>query len=304
MMTESIEKLLQPKLHIPKKKTVTVLVTALLLLSLFTPPTAGCPPQCPPCYYWDGSDCVYGCYPNRCEVCKNGICQSKCDSDNCMVCNGSGSCVSACYSPGCLECDGHGFCESSCDPNLCEECDGQGNCVDRCDTNECRQCDGQGSCTYQCDEDQCLECDGQGNCESWCDALQCLECDGQGNCPVCGGDPDKCCDNGTCVDKCTNTAQCDYGELPGGPYVECYNHPVTGKCEELEGGLCFHVTTIAQSDAQCADCEPGCDKTRISACIEIIPYYCTTHCFFTVCSCQCDPNTNDASYRGDHYECD
>jgi hypothetical protein len=108
-----------------------------LLLSLgFTKPLLGWPPYCPPCYWWNGSTCVYDCNPNRCEVCKQGSCQSKCDSDNCMVCDGSGSCVSACYSNSCLECDGHGFCESRCDPNLCEECDGQGNCVDRCDTDE------------------------------------------------------------------------------------------------------------------------------------------------------------------------
>jgi hypothetical protein len=84
--------------------------------------------------------------------------------------------------------------------------------------------------------------------------------------------------------------------------VQCIDDPITGKCEELEGGLCNHLATIAENDAECADCAPGCDKTRISACAEIIPIHCQTRCEWTVCGCFCE-HGGQPEYRGDHYEC-
>ena len=119
----------------------------------------------------------------------------------------------------------------------------------------------------------------------------------QNRCP-----PDECCDNGTCVSECTNTGQCDYGELPDGPYVQCIDDPVTGKCGFLEGGLCNHLVTIAQNDARCADCAPGCNKTRVSACAEITPVYCKEERFLLVFTCLCVQG-GPYEYRGDHYEC-
>jgi len=118
-------------------------------------------------------------------------------------------------------------------------------------------------------------------------------------------DPDECCDDGTCVDKCTNTGQCDYGELPSGPYPNCQalQDPVTGRCGTAEGLICKHFVTIAVNDAECADCEPGCDKERISPCIEIIPYRCTEHSYVIWYACLCDMKLDEREYRGDHYEC-
>ena len=248
------------------KGVVFFFAALLLLLSAIQNCARACPPHCPPCYYWNGQHCIYGCNPDRCETCKQGECQSTCDSENCQRCNGSGSC------------------ESTCDPNQCEQCDGEGNCESSCDPNQCEVCDGQGNCESTCDPDQCEECDGQGNCVSTCN-------------------PDQCCDNGTCVDKCTNTGQCDYGELPSGPYPNCelLADPQTGRCGIIENAICGHVFTIAQSDAECADCEPGCDKERISACIEITEYRCTEHIYGVWFICLCDPKESYTS--GNHYEC-
>ena len=135
----------------------------------------------------------------------------------------------------------------------------------------------------------------------------CRVCGGRLGETCCGGTccdgTTKCCDNGTCVPKCTNTGQCDYGELPDGPYVECIENPVTHQCGWLEGGLCNHLVTIATSDAQCADCKPNCDKERISACAEITPMNCTTHCYLLVCACLCDTQPSESYTVGDHYEC-
>ena len=151
------------------KGVVFFFAALLLLLSAIQNCARACPPQCPPCYYWNGQHCIYGCNPDRCETCKQGECQSTCDSENCQRCNGSGSC------------------ESTCDPNQCEQCDGEGNCESSCDPNQCEVCDGQGNCESTCDPDQCEECDGQGNCE------------------VCGGDPDKVCCEGSCEPICEQT---------------------------------------------------------------------------------------------------
>jgi hypothetical protein len=86
MPTESIE-----KLHIRKKKMVTVLVAVLLLLPLFTRPTAACYPPCPPCYRRVGSECVWDCGSGTC--CNGTCCNGTCCGNNCCssgetCCNG------------------------------------------------------------------------------------------------------------------------------------------------------------------------------------------------------------------------
>jgi len=149
----------------------------------------------------------------------------------------------------------------------------------------------------ECGEDD--PCPGE--CHTCVGSEVCLCEDDDSKC-----DPDECCDDGTCVPKCTNTGQCDYGELPDGPYPNCQalQDPITGRCGEIEGLLCGHVINLALSDAECADCAPGCDKTRICACVEIIPYRCTEHKYWIWYTCLCDRKYEERTYRGDHYECD
>ncbi|MBA7676096.1 hypothetical protein ES703_84336 [subsurface metagenome] len=210
----------------------------------------------------------------------------------CCVCSGCscvpGSCP-ACKS--CVDC----LCE--CTSECCEDSDcDQANCYHCVDCN----------CEYQCDPDNCQNCDGQGTCEDRCVLFHnCLECDGEGSC-VSRCNPSQCCYQDSCVDKCTNTGQCDYGTLPGGPYPNCQalQDPITGRCDGAEGFLCGHAIAISVNGAECADCEPSCAKTRICACAQINPVYCQTRCvYIIVCGCFCE-NVGEPEYRGDHYECD
>jgi hypothetical protein len=148
------------------------------------------------------------------------------------------------------------------------------------------------------DCESCISCE----CESDCLMGQCCSNDACVNdCPS-----GECCDDGECVPKCTNSGQCDYGELPSGPYPNCQvlKDDSTGKCEQAEGLICGHNINISTNDAECADCAPGCAKSRICACAEIIPYRCTEHCYLLFCDCTCDEKYEERTYRGDHYECD
>jgi hypothetical protein len=200
----------------------------------------------------------------------------------CLLLCGLTTAARACPPPECPNCyywNGYEcYCHEAC-------------CIDADCTGECDYC--SDSCV--CEDDQSL-CPGE--CD-YCWAGYCYDDDSK-----CASD--ECCDNGTCVDKCTNTGQCDYGELPSGPYPNCevLKDDATGKCAEAEGLICNHSVIIAIKDAVCADCEPNCDKTRICACAEIIPYRCTTHCYYSVCTCLCDEKPNESYTVGDHYECD
>jgi len=221
------------------------------------------------------------CTPTGCECDADGITKCGCGGKTCLGCCKCQDCV-------CMEDD------SKC--TGCESCYWDyysGDCYCADNSSKCNP--GQLCCDGQCYDTSTQKCCSDGENKWICDIdKEC--CDGT----CC--DPDECCDNGTCVPKCTNTGQCDYGELPDGPYVQCIDNPVTHRCEELEGGVCYHVITIALNDAVYADCAPGCDKTRISACVEIITYRCKTHCALWVCDCLCEPD--ESTTRGDHYECD
>jgi hypothetical protein len=84
-----------------------------------------------------GSHC---CDPASCQRCDdsnsaNLHCVSRCDADNCEVCDGSGVCKSSCDT--CSDCNSTTHaCDSRCKPDECKECDGNGNCVSTCDPGE------------------------------------------------------------------------------------------------------------------------------------------------------------------------
>jgi hypothetical protein len=186
------------------------------------------------------------------------------------------------------------------------------------DCSGCSYCYSCVICWCQCTSECCSASDCTGECHNGCSNCSCLDdqskCTGEchtcsdGSCEddntKCGSD--ECCDDGTCVPKCTNTGQCDYGVLPSGPYPNCevLKDDSTGKCQEAEGFLCNHNINIAINDAECADCAPSCAKTRRGPCAEIIPYRCTTHCYLLFCDCTCDEKYEEHTFRGDHYECD
>ena len=186
----------------------------------------------------------------------------------------------------------------------CQTCycnDDDDNCSGCCKCSGCNCVDDNTKCSGCCECSDCNCVDDETECSGCCKCSGCSCVDDDSKCGT-----DECCDGCTCVSKCTEDGQCDYGELPSGPYAQCLNSDPTsgGRCAPgVEGTLCNHRVTIALNDARCAECEPNCDKERICACIEIVPCYCREHCFITVCNCSCDLEWDEASTDGDHYEC-
>jgi hypothetical protein len=118
---------------------------ALMLISSVSD-SVGCgpPPQCPPCYSWNGSQCVGGC-PCACWTCDasrnscvlwgcgpNDLCCTNIYTGECRCCNWKN----------CQDCNIlDGTCMSACNPNLCQDCNQTtGQCYVRCDANECEEC--------------------------------------------------------------------------------------------------------------------------------------------------------------------
>jgi hypothetical protein len=117
------------------KRVVLFLAGAFLLLSPIQNFVGACPPQCPPCYYWNGSRCVWGCASGyfccNYKCCKNGnsCCnnQTCCNTDNCYKCQGS-NCVSEC------DPDTQYCCGGTCCSN--DNCCTNGQCLSTCWTPE------------------------------------------------------------------------------------------------------------------------------------------------------------------------
>jgi len=247
-------------------RIISFLLIVFLLLSSLAMPSIACPPpDCGSCCHWVST----GPDPS------DGYCELDTDAEcgGCSGCSPCNSCIACfciwdCIIPGATCCNGI-CCNSG---NFCNSTTCCSNYDDVCCTD---------SGSYCCDS-------GKTCC--------------QGSC--CGST--QCCDGGTCVPKCTNTGECDYGVEPSGPYISCPNPDPTviGVCTPgVEGTLCNHRLIRALNDAECADCEPSCDKTRICACAEITPVFCHEECFIVVCSCLCTQG-GMPEYRGDHYECD
>jgi len=327
------------------KKTIAesgrILTIGLVLLFILAVPAQAWE-NCPPCKYWDsgqekcvcrsdGASCGGCC---ECEDCscveKDSNCSGCCECEDCSCVNKDSNCSGCCKCSGCScedrdsECTGCKSCSGcSCvddDSNCtgCESCNNgscvdddskcfsackvciSGSCVDNCPP--CHSCVGD-ICQYDCTG--CETCVGE-TCESICDPAYCESCIDD-ECKVCEGDTSKCCDNGTCVDKCTMTGQCSYTPPETSGYVKCENfNPTDKSCEDIiEGALCNHLVTVGVNEAECADCEPGCSRTRLCACAEITPFYCKTICFWDgipPCACVCDAGEPYTS--GDYYQCD
>jgi len=262
-----------------KIKSITFLLASLLLFTLTIPAIAcdceGDPPgECYKCQDGDWvqyGDCWFwgGC-PD-CESCEDCWCSctSECCGDSycpdCYTCVGCHLCV-------CLaECGCLGYsCSSECEE--CENCECQLKAGAQCKTSlNCPMC-------YDC-----IDCKCEYRCESG-----------------------ECCDEAEdmCIDSCTEDGQCDYGELPIA-YANCpsFQDPITNKCNEGEDALCDYVVDIALNDAQCASCEPNCDKDRVSYCVKITSCRCTTHCYGWVCACICDVKPEEYYTYGNQYQC-
>jgi len=201
------------------------------------------------------------------------------------------------------ECEGCAVCEDGvcvvgdCD-NPCEYCVMEsgtwGDCKcyeDCCEDSDCGPPDCWNCAYCQCD----WACGAGSCCSGSCCSNEC--CDGT----CCA--PDECCNNGTCGDKCTEDGQCDYGTLPSA-YANCPSFQgITNKCDGGEDVLCDYVVNIALNDAQCATCEPNCDKVRVSYCVKITSARCTTHCYLLACACICDEKPEEYYTYGNQYQC-
>ena len=232
------------------------------------------------CYDIETQDCCdeLKIYDIATEKCCNEDTGHTCPKEKCCV---DGQCIN-----NGSECEVDRIC---CDGSCCYEgdCCVDGVCIgngDECDSNS-KCCNGE---CYDLEDQRC--CDGKEIYDP--NTEKCCNEDTGHTCPkspvdkeCCDGaccDPSQCCNNGTCVDKCTMTGQCSYTPPETSNYVECQNfNPTDKSCEEIiEGALCNHLVTVGLNEAECADCAPNCDKTRICACAEITPVFCKTNCFW------------------------
>jgi len=163
----------------------------------------------------DGAGTCVGCDPNNCEANALGFCTSLCSSDE--YCDGGGSCLACsptvfCDSAECMECAGES-CVSRCDSNQCKVCDGSGGCYHACQDSQCEVCDGSGNCNSRCDTDSCETCNGDGMCVDACDYWSCETCDGSGACVSFCGDGQECVGAAGCYDS---TAPTSFSDLTDG----------------------------------------------------------------------------------------
>ena len=252
---------------------------------------------CPPCWYGCHCGSYVGCPTcGECQDCEfpQCNCESWCTAPN-SCCHGVHCCASGAVCctdghciPGGTTCCGPGFC----DPAQCMDCVG----------GECKQCGG----------DKCKTCDPETHtCNPVvCNTVNCEICvDGQ--CKICDGDTTKCCDHpelapSRCVNKCTNSAQCDYGTLPTDPHLSCASvDPGSGGvCDEGIGGeTCGYIISYYKDkDAQCANCAPGCSSHIADVCVIIKTEHCKEKCDeYGICICQC--LTDTVAELGLHWVC-
>ena len=285
----------------------------LLLLSDCAKPRAACPPQCPPCYWWDGSGCEWDCdtgefccdgtccstgttccqgsccHPDDCETCQGSKCKSTCNLETQHCCGGT--CIAwekwccdgtPCDRPCCTDTDtdyccpqGKPCCDGSCcDPCDCEECV-DGSCVDICDPDECEVCQ-DGSCVDRCPlYEFCLECDGSGNCLSKCNSDLCQVCIND-ECIVCGVlNQSHCCLDGECVEKCDPYGGnvCTWTNPPVLDPLCTYLHEGSKQCLNPGDSCSWEVVEGPMFNDICAPCAPGCPLNS-TYCVKLEPIVC------------------------------
>ena len=191
--------------------------------------------------------------------------------------------------PGCSPCDSYDFdgytggwrcmgCIADC--GTCYSCDTSNpnnpSCKKKFDSRTQSSCC---DCRSICNGNDCKSCafDGSGTCQSNCDPNKCQTCDGNGTCPVCGGDPNKACCNGTCYDKktqqccddisphypCDINSTCCYGHCCG-PNQWCCNVDQTCHDECVNSEPSHHCDTTHDDDPEniCPGCTGGILETH------------------------------------------
>jgi hypothetical protein len=243
------------------KGVVLSLAGAFLLLSPIQNFVGACPPQCPPCYYWNGSRCVWGCASG--QFCCNNTC-----------CNNGNSCCNN---------------QTCCNTNNCKKCQGS-QCVSKCtDTQYCCGgtcipwekwcCGGTTPCDTECCGDKCCSetqfCCGDETC---CNANEvcCFTLGGQYYCkPPCS---DQITDTTSCSQDNEDTYPCNdckqvlapplgtYRDYTGLQISECYNG-----CPQFDWNtsdeICYQEKECYLSiheNSMCLECEghKACFKVK------------------------------------------
>ncbi len=231
--------------------------------------------------------------------------------------------------PGCSPCDSYDFdgytggwrcmgCIADC--GTCYSCDTSNpnnpSCKKKFDSRTQSSCC---DCRSICNGNDCKSCvsDGSGTCQSSCDPNKCQTCDGNGGCPVCGGDANKACCNGSCCDlkKCETCVDGSCKVCGGDPNSYCCGDghccpngqtccgskgccdPATQKC--CNGSCCDKVwikKTIPAIVQSCPPCvgNSGCAGHNI---IMAIDYYeCSNVGVGSGEHCQCNFHTQPIGY--------
>lgn len=137
---------LQEKVIRQRTLKLTIFLTAyLLILTGLTSPAAACP-DCPPCYFWNGSYCEWRCSTGQ-SCCGGSCCSNTCCNGTC--CGAGQSCCNGTC------CDNNKICcNGTCCPEDTTCCNG--TC---CSNNQC--CD-NGVCVPKCTEDGQCDYDSPG----------------------------------------------------------------------------------------------------------------------------------------------
>ncbi len=215
--------------------------------------------------------------------------------------------------------------------NNCKYCNSSDMCVNYPNGSDCGDCKSgySGECTYTCSSlacqtcinDWCTPCNGDTNkgcCDGTCyDPFteKCCnppgdnngyKCDSDQTC--CDGDccePDECCHNGTCVDKCDPAGEtCEHDT----PVIEagCQSiAPDDLRCfpDQIDKVCMWNLQYHYETSATCAFCASGC-RTRDAFCSSYKAETCR-NAWFIGCVCDYDgpENQRPQANSGDHYIC-
>jgi len=154
------------------KESLNVLVIFAIVLLCFSAVATACPPpQCNPCYTWNGERCVWDCSTGQ-TCCGGSCCSNECCNDTC--CNpGDNCCNNSCCSNEC--------CNNVCCPSGYDCCDGL-TCYNPATTKCCNEGTGH-TCptgTICCEGDCCYPELSEVCCDGTCE-IECTE-EEYGNC--------------------------------------------------------------------------------------------------------------------------
>lgn len=94
--------------------------------------------------------------------------------------------------------------------------------------------------------------------------------------------------------------------MPPDSYVTCENFDPTDKsCVfGIAGEVCAHRIVYRVGTAKCADCDPGCAKTRVGPCAIGYAIRCMNVRIGLIVFCLCrDEDSSPSYFSGDAYEC-